>query len=143
MPYNSAGTSFASRQIVPIFQTSVKEGTIDYPPGTSAQLAANSAYTAASVTATASQVEAAKNRTTGMIISVPTDAPCGVAFANLSTVVAGQPTPIQSVSQTFATTGAPGFTVPPGGVLALTPFNDALWAICPTGFTPTIYFQDI
>lgn len=143
MPYNSAGTSFVSRQINPVFQPSVKENTLDYPSASTAQLAANGSWTSAAVTATASQVEGAKNRTKGIVIAVPTDAPCGVAFANLSTVAAGQPTPIQATSQTFTTTGAPGFTVPIGGVIAITPFNDALWAICPTGYTPTIYYQDI
>lgn len=142
MPYNSAGTSFVSRAVVPILQPSVKEGTLDYPSGTTAQLTANAAWTSVSVTSTATLVEAAKNRTKGIVFAVPTDQP-PVAFANLNTLVAGQGLPIQAVSQTFATTGAVGFTVPPGISVSVTPCNDAIYAITPSGFSATIFFQDI
>lgn len=144
MPYNSAGTSFASRAVVPIWQPAVKEPTINYiNPQTNAQLATNSALTAVSVTSTATLCNGATNRTNGINVIVPSDMP-PVTFANVSTLVASppNPAPVQPVSQTFAP-GNPGFTVPSGGSIGIEPFKDALYAITPVGVTATIYYINV
>lgn len=140
MPYNSAGASFQPLGVNPIFQPAVKEPTVTYSGLSTAQCAANSSLTSKAVTATATLVEAATKRTTGMTLIVPTDQPA-CTFANVNTLAAGQPTPIQPVTQTF-TPVSPGFTVPAGGSIFISPFNDPCYAILPTGITGTIYFID-
>lgn len=140
MPYNSAGASFQPLGVAPIFQPSIKEPTYTYSGLSSAQCAANSALTSVSVTSTVTTVEAAKKRTTGMTLIVPTDQP-PVTFANVNTLSAGPPAFVTPINQTF-TPGDPGFTVPSGGSIFISPFNDPCYAITPAGVTATIYFID-
>lgn len=140
MPYNSAGTSFQPLGVAPVFQPAIKEPTLTYSGLTSAQLALNGSLTSVSVTSTATLVEAAKKRTTGMTLIVPIDQP-PVTFANVATLVAGPPAFVTPINQTF-TPGTPGFTVPAGGSIFISPFNDPCYAITPTGVTATIYFID-
>jgi hypothetical protein len=140
MPYNSAGASFAPLGVAPIFQPMVKEPTEAYSGLSTAQCAANGALTSHAVTATASLVEAAKQRTKGMTLIVPTDQP-PVTFANVATLAAGPAAFVTPINQTF-TPGNPGFTVPSGGSIFVSPFNDPCYAITPTGVTATVYFID-
>jgi hypothetical protein len=145
MPLNSAGTSFQSNAVFPILQPTVKEPTVSLNGLTTAQCAANSSLTAVSVTSTITLVEAAKLRTNGITLVVPTDQP-QVTFGNDN---ASSATPIQAITPQLAggltptsTPSSNGFAVPPGQSIFVTPFNDAMYAVTPTGVTATIYFMD-
>lgn len=143
MPYNALAFSLAPANWFAPFPTVLEQSAAF----TTAQMAANSSYTAVSgiVSTANSLVEAAKKRTTGMTIIVPTDQQA-VAISNLSTLAGpfagalyGMGSPI--FGQTLVNIANGGFILPPGNSLFLSPFNDALYAIA-VGPTTTIYFAD-
>lgn len=145
MPLNSAGTSFTPNGAFPTVFPTVKEPTVSMNNLTTAQCAANSNLTAVAVTSTVTLVEAAKLRTNGMVLIVPTDQP-QTTFGNDGPTSA---TPIQAVpparSGGLTPTSVPssnGFAVPPGVSIFVTPFNDAMYAVNSTGVTATIYFMN-
>lgn len=141
MAYNSTGTSFKPLALNSPYQPAFKEPTTMYTGLSTAQCAANGALTSAAITATATLVEAGKQRLTGgMTVVVPTDQP-PVTFANQNTLTAGPLPFVTPISQTF-TPGLLGFTVPSGGSFNLNPYNDPMYAITPTGVTATVYFID-
>jgi hypothetical protein len=145
MPLNSAGTSFTSNAVFPIVQPTVKEPTNSMNGLTTAQCAANGSLTAKAITSTITLVEAATLRTNGIVLIVPTDQP-QVTFGNDN---AASATPIVAVTPQLAggltptsTPSSNGFAVPSGQSIFVTPFNDAMYAVTPTGVTSTIYFMD-
>lgn len=145
MPLNSAGNSFASLAVFPILQPAIKEPTVSMNGLTTAQCAANGALTSVAVTSTITLVEAAKLRTNGITLVVPTDQP-QVTFGNDGPTSA---TPIQAITPQLtggltptSTPSSNGFAVPPGQSIFVTPINDAIYAVTPTGVTATIYFMD-
>jgi hypothetical protein len=151
MTFNASGQSFAPLNILGLNSPTALEGA-GYNGLTSAQCAANGNLTSKAVTSSGVLVEAATVRTKGMTVIVPSDQP-QVTFGNqspLSGTTAANP--IQAIPQivTFAqqiadTQNAPsnnGFAVPPGVSVFLSPFNDAMYAITPTGSSATIYFID-
>ena len=135
MVYNSPGYAFGA------LLSQIKEPTIAYSSLTTAQCAANGAFTSKAVTSSGVLVEAAKSRSKGLSLIVPIDQPA-VTFGNLSTVVALPNGPVTPANQTGAPVAGYGFQIPPGGSVSLDPFNDAVYAVTPTGVTATIYFLD-
>ena len=143
MVYNSIGTTFAqpSGGYLSANNPAAKEPTESYSGLTTAQCAANSALSSVAVTSTATSVEAAKVRTKGITLIVPTDqnqVTFGQSAAGVSAIPGGPVTPATQ-------TGVPstgGFAVPPGGSIFLSPYNGAVYAITPSGVTSTIYFID-
>jgi hypothetical protein len=145
MPLNSAGTSFTSNAVFPIVQPTVKEPTVSMNGLTTAQCAANGSLTAVTVTSTITLVEAAKLRTNGIVLIVPTDQP-QTTFGNdnaasATPIVAVTPAPAGGLTPT-STPSSNGFAVPPGQSIFVTPFNDAMYAVNSTGVSATIYFMD-
>ena len=142
MPFNASGASFQPATTVPIYNPAITEGA-GYNGLTTAQCAANNNLTSVSVTSTVTTVEAAKVRTNGMIVVVPTDQP-QVTFGNQNTIqgIPQQLTAAQQVTNSGLSPPQPGFAVPPGTSMQLNPFNDTMYAITPSGVTATIYYID-
>lgn len=146
MPYNAACQSFAPANPASILQPTVKEPTLEYSGLTTAQAAGNNTLTSKAVTSSGVLVEGSTQRTKGIVLIVPTDQP-QVTFgtknpANAGGIVAAPVQPVQPNTQTF-TPGSPGFTVTPGSSIFVSPCNDAVYAITPTGISATIYFIDL
>jgi len=146
MPYNSAATSFAPQQIVPVFQPSIFGPTRTYSGLTTAQCAANGALTSVSVTSSGATVEAATKRTNGITLIVPADQP-QVTFGNdpasaANGIVALPNPPVTPITQTVSPPSSNGFAIPPGDSIFISPYNDAVYAVTPAGITATIYFID-
>lgn len=142
MPYNASGASFqplaalASNSTPPVPPTILEA----LSGLTTAQLTANGALTAFTVTAAGVLVSAAQKRTTGILIITPTDQP-PVTLGNILPSN-GNPSFGGILSQTFVPP-ALGWTLQPGMSITLTPYNDPLYAILLAG-TPnaTLFYQN-
>jgi len=145
MTLNSAGQSFINTaRVFPISFPRVSEPSRQYSNLTTAQCAANGALTAVSVTSAITPVEAAKVRTNGITIIVPIDQPQVTFGANntgANAIQAIAPSLAGGLTPTFAPSSG-GFALPPGTGVVVDPFNDAMYAVTPTGVTATIYFID-
>lgn len=152
MPLNSVAFSFVPLAPVPQVYPAARQPNQTYSNLTTAQCAANGALTSKAVTSSGVLVEGATARANGMIIIVPTDQP-QVTFGN-DDPISGQlaMVPIQAIpavttfAQQVTNSGAAasnnGFALPPGVAMHLSPFNDPMYAITPTGVSATIYFVD-
>lgn len=148
MPYNAIAQTFAPTNWFAPFPVATES----YAGLTTAQLAANSSFTAISCAANVSTlVSAASKRTTGVTIIVPTDQ-LSCAFDNSPVVATSTTTGQTFFPQAQSYIGTPNLTlinaslgnafiIPPGSQLVLAPFNDALYGF-PTNAATTIYFQN-
>ena len=141
MPYNASAQSFNPLATGLSVTFPVPPTVTESLSGlTTAQLTANGALTAFTVTTAGVLVSAAQKRTTGILIVVPTDQP-PITLGNVAPSN-GNPSFQGVLSQTFVPP-ALGFTLPPGNALTLAPYNDPLYAILLAG-TPnaTLFYQN-
>ena len=150
MPFNSAGSSFeAISNLATTYNPSLLEGA-GYNGLTTAQCNANGSFTSKSVTNAGILIDAAKVRTTGITLIVPTDQPA-VTFGNQSPLsgntspnpIAPYPVvPANGSQNTNSSTPSNGFTLQPGQSIFLSPYFDAMYAITPAGVSATVFFFD-